>query len=306
MINFRQLLKAIDGTLCGVIQIYHHFDTGYDVTNTTGWIGSEKLKEILHANVTELNAFSDFTILAKANFDLYENEFDTEISNAYNKHKDSTLLLINPNNLNDDSIVPEYISNYGPILNGQTDLWSISKEYKDNLGGVRTYYQQRQEDFSDNITMIQQITSGLNLTHQIINAIDTELENYEKNLVSVIFTVMDTVGRTSTIIFYIMFAFTILLLLLGLTLVTLHLYKKMSLSVLLNLVWIFFGFFVVIYLILGGVMGLVGTITLDAGIAVQHILSTTNLESATPLLFPDPGSAKLVNTCINSNIILIF
>lgn len=291
------ILHGIFGLGCSILKMENHIVKGDEYNKVKPyWLGlsyivdklnlTEKEISKIPGNYDRINADLQYT---DGLFDIIKGELDNEWDDKRNKK------ISNPNK-DSEMFTPNYIYNYGPKENENTNLNLINSE-------LSIYREISINKLKDMINVINikdkasEISGSINKTKTEINKTVTNLENSIVNGISGYYDQFDEIDSIVRKVMNIFFSLNLALIIFFTVSVIILLCCKCG-GVLICIAWFFIYLFLLVSVALGCALGIASSLVKDASSALKYVMNNIdkfNLEKK-----------DVLDTCINGNGSLIF
>lgn len=287
--------QYFSGSVCSFFQVFNHTLEGDFKTSdeSSRWIGLNKVEnefeqifdevdEIVDGLSDETTYFeSNFTVYSGAIQELLDKKFETTVRNPLN---------------NDENVVADY-----------------SVAYPELIDEIREQYSTVQESFNSGINFIQSELSDLSSLEQQIdltsiqNTINTTSEkiiSFRNDFSEKFEVIYDNVSKNMLNSFKAVFGLFISFAVIGLVIFVLHSFsQKCSCKCIVHLLWFGLLLFIVAGLVVGSVLGIIGTI---AGELISVFPYMLNEDFLTQVGLMDgtgdaPEIMSYINICLEGN-----
>ena len=289
--------EYLDSSICSFFQFFDHTLEGDNQLSKTPskWVGLNNIEKELNITFNEINAtlniLSDDTDKFETNFDNYSNQFQNLL------HKEVKTSVRNPSNL-DELIETDYSERFPQLLNQIEEQFRAIKELLNE--GITLL-----KSKLDNIISLDDIFENIKAQiTDIINSISNVIAEFRAKLSQIFKDIRDNISNHTFLGFRLVFGLFISFAVIGLCIFILQTCSnKIMCRCIVHVLWIGFFLFIIGGLIVGGVLGIVGTIASELIKTLPRLFSDSFLnQDDTKVNFGDFSSiVPYLTACLEEN-----
>ena len=317
---YRNFVKGINGTSCTLFKLHRTVVNGEKTLETPKWIGITTLGEAFtNATLIIDEVQKNVIVLHNSSLEKDATDFEhtiTNLSKDYdmfysNENKTTQLIdnfnLQNPNKVSNlKYIEPVYIERLGTIKNQFSFMYDIYTEHNSKMAPGIAFVNEMQaasSSLNDNSTNVK---SSLETSVNDLNQIQSTFDDLSSNIFDEIIKYQNYINDYSDLAFYVLTGIFMFFGVVGFlcTFFFVLCEKCQCIRIFLHILWNFLAFFSFILMLLGGIIGLVGTVLTDGVGVLDYVVSSENLtpqeESISPIILSGE-SLDYINTCLNGD-----